>query len=187
MKGQTTVRKGTLGAGRTHPSLSIFPTELGWMGLVGHGSAVEYLSIGHTSEAAVRTALPLEYRDLNSEDWSPALRELLERYARGESVSFAEVTCTSVSRTEFQKRVLAVTQSLPYGATVTYGQLAELAGRPGAARAVGTTMARNRVPLIVPCHRVIGSGGKLGGYSAAQGLAFKKRLLDMEASAARQR
>jgi methylated-DNA-[protein]-cysteine S-methyltransferase len=163
--------------------LSIFPTELGWMGLVGHDLTVDSLTIGHRSESAVRKALPAACRGLSNEDWSPTLRDRLERYARGESISFADVVCDSSHGTEFQRRVLQVTQSLPYGATVTYGQLAELAGRPGAARAVGTTMAQNRIPLIVPCHRVVASGGKLGGYSAAQGISLKKRLLDMEAVA----
>ena len=183
MKGQNGVQTSTGVSGRKLWSLAIFPTELGWMGLVGRGQTVEFLSIGHRSAAAARQALPPAFSGLEIEDWSPALRERLERYARGEAVSFADVACASAHCTEFQRRVLQVTQSLPYGATVTYGQLAELAGRPGAARAAGTTMASNRIPLIIPCHRVVASGGKLGGYSAAQGVSLKKRLLDMEASA----
>ena len=179
MKGQIDIRIGR----RLKWSLSLFPTELGWMGLVGLNGKVEVLTIGHRSEAAVRKALPPDYRKLHSEDWSPDLRDLLERYARGEAVSLADVACDSSHCTDFQKRILQVTQSLPYGSTVTYGQLAELAGRPGAARAVGTTMACNRIPLIIPCHRVVASGGKLGGYSAAQGVSLKKRLLEMEAAA----
>ena len=67
---------------------------------------------------------------------------------------------------------------MSYGDTVTYGELAALAGRPGAARAAGTFCARNRFAVVVPCHRVIGAAG-LGGYGSL-GLAYKQRLLDLE-------
>jgi methylated-DNA-[protein]-cysteine S-methyltransferase len=178
MKGQSDLRSGR----RLTWSLCVFPTDLGWMGLGGLNGKVEFLTIGRRSGPAARKAMPSDYQGLSGEDWWPDLRERLERYARGELVSLADVACSSSHCTDFQKRVLQVTQSLPYGSTVTYGQLAELAGRAGAARAVGTTMACNRIPLIIPCHRVVASGGKLGGYSAPQGVALKKRLLEMEAA-----
>jgi methylated-DNA-[protein]-cysteine S-methyltransferase len=65
---------------------------------------------------------------------------------------------------------------------LTYGQLARRVGSPAAARAVGSTMARNRLPLVIPCHRVVGSGGQLRGFSAPGGVAVKQRLLQMEAA-----
>ena len=67
---------------------------------------------------------------------------------------------------------------MPYGETVTYGELAALAGRPTAARAAGTFCARNRFAVVVPCHRVVAAGG-LGGYGSL-GLEYKRRLLDVE-------
>ena len=95
-------------------------------------------------------------------------------------------TCRSTSRrrscpTSSATCSLTVRAEVPYGETVTYGELAELAGRPGAARAVGTAMARNPVPFFVPCHRVVAAGG-IGGYGGgAQGVALKRALLDLEA------
>ncbi|MEX1224432.1 MAG: MGMT family protein, partial [Pirellulales bacterium] len=71
---------------------------------------------------------------------------------------------------------------IPIGQTMSYAELAAVAGSPGAARAVGNIMAGNRVPIIVPCHRVVGSGGSLGGYSSSGGLRTKRRLLSLEAS-----
>ena len=68
---------------------------------------------------------------------------------------------------------------------MTYGELAETVRHPGAARAVGSVMSNNRYPLIVPCHRVLASGGRLGGYSAPQGLAMKERLLAAEQASTR--
>jgi methylated-DNA-[protein]-cysteine S-methyltransferase len=81
-------------------------------------------------------------------------------------------------RTEFQRRVLEACQGIGYGETVSYGELALRAGHPGAARAVGQVMATNRLALVVPCHRVVASGGGLGGYGL--GLGMKQALLAME-------
>lgn len=84
--------------------------------------------------------------------------------------------------TSFQKRVLQTLQNCPYGATVSYGELAEQAGSPRAARAVGAAMAANPLPLRIPCHRVMGAGGKLTGFSGGRGVASKKFLLNLEHS-----
>jgi len=78
----------------------------------------------------------------------------------------------------FHRKVLAAARRIPYGRTVTYGELARLAGNPRAARAVGQAMAHNPVALIVPCHRVVAAGGGLGGFGG--GLALKRRLLALE-------
>jgi methylated-DNA-[protein]-cysteine S-methyltransferase len=84
-------------------------------------------------------------------------------------------------RTAFQTKVLDETRKIAFGETATYGELADRVGSPRAARAVGTVMASNRVPIIIPCHRVIASGGKLGGFSAPQGVDLKSRMLAFEA------
>ena len=82
--------------------------------------------------------------------------------------------------TPFQKSVWAELMRIPMGESISYAELARRAGRPGAARAVGRANATNPIALIVPCHRVIGSGGKLTGY--AYGVELKKKLLDWERS-----
>jgi methylated-DNA-[protein]-cysteine S-methyltransferase len=86
--------------------------------------------------------------------------------------------------TPFQQHVLAVTRTIPWGSTVSYRQLAEMAGRPSAVRAVASVMRRNPCPLIIPCHRVIRSDGLIGGYCGAitgKKVVLKQRLLDREA------
>src|SRR5262245_56829570 len=80
----------------------------------------------------------------------------------------------------FQIRVVRACRKIGRGRVRTYGELAALAGAEGAARAVGTCMAKNRFPIIVPCHRVVGSAGTIGGFSARDGINMKRRMLEIE-------
>ena len=80
--------------------------------------------------------------------------------------------------TEFQKKVWKALRDIPYGRTECYGALAERIGCPGGARAVGTANHRNPLPILVPCHRVVGAKGQLAGY--AGGLEMKRALLELE-------
>lgn len=82
--------------------------------------------------------------------------------------------------TPFQEQVLRRTFAIPYGQVKTYGEIASEIGKPGAARAVGQVEAHNPIPIIIPCHRVVGRHGSLHGYSAADGLETKARLLRLE-------
>lgn len=115
----------------------------------------------------------------------PAIDSLIERleaFAAGRQPGdFRDVPLELQDRSDFQRRVLLACQAIDPGSTVTYGELARRADAPRAARAVGGVMASNRVPLVVPCHRVIASDGSLRGFSAPQGLRMKRRLLRLEA------
>ena len=106
------------------------------------------------------------------------LGERLAAYFAGDRVSFEEVELELDWCTPFQRAVLDVLRGVPYGETVTYGELAALAGYPHAARAAGTVCARNRFPLLVPCHRVVGAAG-LGRFGTL-GVGYKQRLLALE-------
>ena len=84
--------------------------------------------------------------------------------------------------TDFQRRVWAELQRIPYGETLSYGQLAQRLGSPGGSRAVGLANGRNPVGIVIPCHRVVGSAGSLTGYGG--GLERKRLLLDLESRVA---
>jgi methylated-DNA-[protein]-cysteine S-methyltransferase len=101
----------------------------------------------------------------------------LEAYFSGVLQIF-DVPLDLSGRTDFQLRVLRACSQVPYGFVATYGELAKRVGHPGAARAVAQVMAHNALPLVIPCHRVVGSGGRLTGYGP--GLGLKARLLEME-------
>ena len=80
--------------------------------------------------------------------------------------------------TPFQKKVLRVLQQIPYGETASYGEVAEKIGNPFASRAVGQANARNPIPIVIPCHRVVGTNGTLTGFGG--GIEVKQALLDLE-------
>ncbi len=163
---------------------SIFRTDLGWIGVAGRQGVLCRLTLGHANEHAARRALHLAYAgEIRDRHWSPDLRQRLEIYASGAVVDLSDIPRHLEARTPFQARVLELTIAVPFGATVTYGELAEQAGFPRAARAVGTVMSSNVIPLVIPCHRVVGAQGGLGGYSAPQGVRLKHRLLALEAMA----
>ena len=161
----------------------VFSTPLGWLGLVGQDRCVWRLVIGHRRAEEAWTSLRRHFGDepLAESDWYPALKKKLAEFAAGKPVSFENIAVRTEQRTEFQKKVLIATRAIGFGETLSYGELAARAGSPRAARAVGSVMSSNSVPIIIPCHRVVGSGGALGGFSAPQGISLKQRLLDMEA------
>lgn len=108
----------------------------------------------------------------------------LRAYAAGEGDELARIELDLSGLTPFRRRVTEACRRIPYGCTVSYAELARQVGAPRAARAVGNVMRTNPWPLVIPCHRVLSTGG-LGGYSAPEGLTMKKRLLALEAAASR--
>ena len=109
------------------------------------------------------------------------LVERLQAYFAGDPETFEDVPVDLEYETPFLTRCAEALRAVPRGEVVTYGELAALAGAPGAARAAGSFCARNRLGLFVPCHRVVSAGG-LGSYGS-HGLAYKKRLLELEHAA----
>lgn len=105
----------------------------------------------------------------------------LETYLRGELREFRTPIDWSILKS-FQAGVLEHVCAIPYGQTTSYGAIAEKLGRPGAMRAVGQANATNPIPIIIPCHRVLGADGKLHGYGARGGIETKAWLLKLEGS-----
>ncbi|HBF34102.1 TPA: cysteine methyltransferase [Candidatus Sumerlaeota bacterium] len=107
------------------------------------------------------------------------LMEQMQAYFEGRACDFT-VQTDWLTGTDFQRAIWRAAQQIEYGKTCGYGELAALAGHPGAARAVGGCMAANPTPLLVPCHRVVSASGKLVGFSATGGVETKQRLLELE-------
>jgi methylated-DNA-[protein]-cysteine S-methyltransferase len=102
----------------------------------------------------------------------------LRNYSRGIKTSFAGIPLDERGWSFFERKILRRLKEIPWGQTWSYGELARNAGFPGASRAAGTVLRKNRLPIILPCHRVVRSGGRLGRYS--QGSSWKRKLLALE-------
>jgi methylated-DNA-[protein]-cysteine S-methyltransferase len=111
-------------------------------------------------------------------DGGHPLADRVVAYFGGARDSFADVELELDWCTEFQRAVVDALRAVPYGETVTYGELAALAGYPNAGRAAGSVCAQSRYALFVPCHRVVGADS-LGSYGSL-GLGYKRRLLELE-------
>lgn len=159
-------------------SWTSFDAGFGWQAAVRSKKGLRYLTLpkGSRREAIdeARRAYPDAVEDPSA---FASLEADLRRYFAGERVDLAR-HATDIVLTDFQRRVHDACAAIPFGSTTTYGELAAGVGSPGAARAVGQVMATNPVPLVHPCHRVLASGGGLGGFGG--GLPMKRRLLDME-------
>ncbi len=162
---------------------TVFPTTLGWMAVAGSGRGVAAIALpSATREGAVQRLL----LSLPTVEESPrevdanccnSLPERLIRYMRGDRIRFPDDIDTT-GWTDFRARIWNATRLIPYGQTRSYSWVAATAGKPRASRATGQALHHNPVPVLVPCHRVVGANGDLVGFGG--GLALKQQLLRLE-------
>lgn len=161
---------------RTQPSIVAFDTRLGTCALRWTDAGVASVRL-----PSPRTAeLP---RLAESQPVPGSIHAAIEgiiAVLHGRPVDLGFVVLDDRGLDGFRRAVYAATRTIPPGSTVTYGDIARAIGQPGAARDVGTALASNPFPIVVPCHRVVGAGGKLAGFSAPGGRATKRRLLELE-------
>lgn len=157
----------------------------GSVGIVASPQGLRKVVLTGRSPDQTCRRLGREYPESRRDDGLLAsFRRQLRDYFAGEPMRFT-VRVDLAGLTEFQKRVLAACAEVAYGRTVTYGELARHIGKPRADRAVGAALGRNPVPLVIPCHRVVGCNGGLGGFSAEQGIQMKRWLLELESGGAK--
>ena len=160
-------------------SYHIFPTKLGWVGITGRDGKISRLELPRQNrieaEAVLRGGMADEFVE-SRHDFSE-LAEQIAAYFACERVHFdCEIDVDTA--TAFEKKTSQAAREIGYGELQTYGWLASRIGQPKAYRAVGQALGRNPIPIIVPCHRVIGSDGSMRGFGC--GVEWKLRLIDME-------
>ena len=161
----------------------IFPSPHGWVGIAGSARGLSRLTLKPTPEETLESLAADGWPAADPEDAVFAqARQCLERYFAGEVDALAELELDLTDAPPFYAAAWDACRTIPAGETRSYAWLAAAAGRPGAARAAGQAMAKNRLALVIPCHRVIGSSGDLHGYGAG-GLEVKAELLNMERAA----
>ena len=159
----------------------MFQCSVGWVVLLGGGKGLRRLSLKPTPEEAMEDiGLDLDEATLDA-SWFQPMQRCVENYLEGDQRALDEIVLDLDGTPPFFRAAWEACRSIPAGETRSYAWLAAEAGSPLAVRAAGQAMARNPWPLIIPCHRVIGSDGGLGGYGAG-GLRVKAKLLQMEQS-----
>jgi methylated-DNA-[protein]-cysteine S-methyltransferase len=167
----------------TTRGFSLFDTALGVCGLAWGAAGLTGVFLPEASPAAIRARIRRRHPDLT--ETPPPLQiqaaiEAIVALLDGERRDLSEVAVDFSGVSDFEAKVHRAIRAIPPGALITYGELARRIGAPEMARAVGVALGRNPVPIVVPCHRVVGAGGKLVGFSAPGGVATKRRLLEIE-------
>lgn len=164
----------------------IFETARGFCGIAWNGFAIIALQLPARSADAVERLLRRRAPGAGAAPGSPppAVAEVVtsvQRYFDGEDADFSAVELDLHAHEPFARQIYEAARRVRWGQTTTYGALAkQLGAGPEAARDVGQAMARNPVPLIIPCHRVLAAGNRIGGFSAPGGSAAKRRMLELE-------
>ncbi len=160
----------------------LFDTRFGTCGIAWSGAGLTRVQLPEATRAKTEARLGRG----GTEPAEPLLSafvqdavDALTQYFAGLPVPLEALRLDESVVTEFNASIYRALRAVPRGTTVTYGDLAKHVGHPGAARAVGMAMGRNPWPVIVPCHRVLASGHKMGGFSAPGGTATKERLLGL--------
>ena len=163
---------------------AVFETAAGFCAIAWSGRGIARFQLPDSSadraERHVLRRLP-EARPGAPDQTIAAVIAAAQRYFAGESVDFGDIVLVIDGQEDYFRRIYDATRKVGYGATTTYGTLAkELGAGPEVAREVGRAMAQNPVPLIIPCHRVLAAGNKVGGFSAPGGSESKLRMLALE-------
>lgn len=161
----------------------LFETTIGACALVWEDGCFIGAQLPERDEAAARKRLERRFPEADETEAEgfvaeavAGIRALFDGEKR--DLSYLPVALDSVSA--FNRKVYEVALAIPHGETLTYGEVAQRIGEPGAARAVGVALGQNPWPIIVPCHRVLAAGGKTGGFSAEGGVEIKLRILTIE-------
>lgn len=161
----------------------VFETALGWMGVAWRTSGITRLCTQQSAREAIEKRLSRHGAAVEADALPPAIAtviDLLKRYAAGETIDFSGVEVDLSDVDAFRLAIYDAARKLQFGETTTYGGLATAAGHPGMAQQTGQALGQNPVPIIVPCHRILAAGGKIGGFSAPGGARTKEILLTLE-------
>ncbi len=165
------------------PGFALFDTAIGRCGIAWSEFGIIAVQLPEATAAKTRARLQKRVPDALEGVAPAAVRLAIERivaHLRGQPSDLSEIALDMDAVGQFERRVYAVARTVPPGSSITYGEVAARLGEPGAARAVGQALAHNPLPIVVPCHRVLGAHGKTGGFSANGGVTTKMRLLTIE-------
>jgi methylated-DNA-[protein]-cysteine S-methyltransferase len=166
---------------------TLFDTPIGTCSLVWKDGAVVGLRLPEQSAATTRARIRRRWPGAEEQTPPAEFQQVIDRVLAllaGQPVDLSDVPLDFGDAPDFHKRIYEVARTIPPGHTMTYGEIAKRLGMPHESREVGQAMGKNPVAIIMPCHRVLGADGKMGGFSATGGVAIKRRILEIEGAAA---
>ncbi|HEY7459255.1 MAG TPA: methylated-DNA--[protein]-cysteine S-methyltransferase [Xanthobacteraceae bacterium] len=164
-----------------------FDTAIGPCGIAWGERGVVGVQLPGKDKAATRARLRRRHPGAAESEPPLSVRQAIDEIVallRGERRDLCAIRLDMEHVQPFERRVYELARAIPPGQITTYGELAKRLGDPSAAQAVGAAMGRNPFPIVVPCHRVVGAGTRLGGFSAPGGVKTKRRMLAIEGSPA---
>jgi methylated-DNA-[protein]-cysteine S-methyltransferase len=162
---------------------TIFDTAVGRCGIVWNDRGIAGVQLPQAGKRAAENRLLRRYPAARETIPPAEVRRVIDDIVgllAGERKDLTYASLDTAGCADFSRRVYEIARTIPPGTTLTYGEIAERLGDRNLARDVGEALAHNPWPIIVPCHRVLGAGGKTGGFSAPGGVATKMRLLSIE-------
>jgi O-6-methylguanine DNA methyltransferase len=167
----------------TEQGCTLFDTAIGRCGIAWGGQGVVAVQLPESHELKTRARMLKRRPDAREASPPPDVQRAIDGIVallRGEATDFSTVALDMADVELFERSVYEIARTIAPGATMTYGEIATRLGDRSLARDVGQALGRNPFPLIVPCHRVLAAGGKVGGFSANGGVTTKLRLLSIE-------
>ena len=171
----------------TAEGFAIFETPIGACGVTWSARGIVGLQLPEASAEATRARVVRHWPGAAETRPPPDVQRAIDRVRAllgGEPVDLGDIPLDLEAAPEFHRKVYELARTIPPGRTMTYGEIAKRLGVPHESREVGQALGRNPIAIIVPCHRVLGADGKMGGFSAAGGVATKRRMLEIEGASA---
>jgi methylated-DNA-[protein]-cysteine S-methyltransferase len=167
----------------TASGYSLFDTTIGRCGIAWNERGVVGIQLPEKGDSATRARMVGRFSEARESAPPPVVERAIADIAsllRGEANDLRGITLDMAGVPPFHRRVYEAARAIPPGSTISYGDVAARIGSPGSARAVGQALGRNPFAIVVPCHRVLAAGGKVGGFSANGGISTKLRMLAIE-------
>jgi methylated-DNA-[protein]-cysteine S-methyltransferase len=164
---------------------ALFETPIGTCAIAWTEPGIAALQLPERTAAATRARITHRLPDATESGPPPEIRTIIDKIAAliaGDDIDLRDIPLDLTGIPAFDCRVYEIAREIPPGETMTYGAIATRLGDPHAARAVGQALGKNPVAIIVPCHRVLAAGGRIGGFSANGGVGTKRRLLAIEST-----
>jgi methylated-DNA-[protein]-cysteine S-methyltransferase len=166
---------------------AVFDTPIGACGIAWSPHGIVGLQLPEATADGTRGRLRRRWTGAVESPPPPDVQRAIDRILAllaGEAIDLGDIALDLAAAPDFHRKVYDVARTIPPGQTMTYGEIAKRLGVPHESREVGQALGRNPVAIIVPCHRVLGADGKMGGFSASGGVATKRRILEIEGARA---